>query len=109
VIDERLDEIDVKWDDNAAVCIVAVSGGYPLKYNTGFEIKGIENAEKVPGVIVFHAGTRYNGGKYYTAGGRVLGVTAVSDTLEDAIIKAYEGVNKINFMDIHYRKDIGRK
>lgn len=81
VIDERLDEIDVKWDDNAAVCIVAVSGGYPLKYNTGFEIKGIENAEKVPGVIVFHAGTRYNGGKYYTAGGRVLGVTAVSDTL----------------------------
>jgi phosphoribosylamine--glycine ligase len=109
VIDERLDEIDVKWDDNAAVCIVAASGGYPLKYNTGFEIKGIENAEKVPGVIVFHAGTRYNGGKYYTAGGRVLGVTAVSDTLEDAIIKAYEGVNKINFMDIHYRKDIGRK
>lgn len=109
VIDERLDEIDVKWDDNAAVCIVAVSGGYPLKYNTGFEIKGIENAEKVPGIIVFHAGTRYNGGKYYTAGGRVLGVTAVSDTLEDAIIKAYEGVNKINFTDIHYRKDIGRK
>lgn len=109
VIDERLDEIDVKWDDNAAVCIVAASGGYPLKYNTGFEIKGIENAEKVPGIIVFHAGTRYNGGKYYTAGGRVLGVTAVSDTLEDAIIKAYEGVNKINFTDIHYRKDIGRK
>jgi phosphoribosylamine--glycine ligase len=109
VIDERLDEIDIKWDDNAAVCIVTASGGYPLKYNTGFEIKGIENAEKVPGVMVFHAGTRYDKGKYYTAGGRVLGITAVGNTFEDAIIKAYESVSKIDFQDIHYRSDIGRK
>jgi len=109
IIDERLDEVEVKWDDRAAVCVVMASGGYPQEYRTGYEIEGIEEAEKEQDIIVFHAGTRYENGKYYTAGGRVLGVTAMDDTLDGAIKKAYEGVGKISFKDAHYRRDIGIK
>lgn len=109
VIDERLEEIKVEWDDRAAVCVIMASGGYPQKYRTGYEIKGIEEAEKQQDIIVFHAGTRYEDGKYYTAGGRVLGVTAIGDSLDGAIKKAYEGVEKISFTDAHYRRDIGIK
>jgi len=109
IIDERLDEVEVKWDDRAAVCVVMASGGYPQEYRTGYEIEGIEEAEKEQDIIVFHAGTRYENGKYYTAGGRVLGVTAMDDTLDGAIKKAYEGVGNISFKDAHYRRDIGIK
>lgn len=109
VIDEKLDSIDIKWSDSASVCVILASGGYPVKYQKGYEIKGIEDAEKDDSIIVFHAGTKYEDGKYYTAGGRVLGVTAVQSTLNDAIKKAYEGVGRISFKDMHYRKDIGIK
>ncbi|HHV99442.1 MAG TPA: phosphoribosylamine--glycine ligase [Clostridiaceae bacterium] len=109
VIDERLDEVKVEWDDRAAVCVIMASGGYPQKYQTGYEIEGINEAEKEQDIIVFHAGTRFENGRYYTAGGRVLGVTAMDDTLDGAIKKAYEGVGKINFKDAHYRRDIGIK
>lgn len=109
VIDEKLDSIDIKWSKSASVCVILASGGYPVKYQKGYEIKGIEDAEKDDSIIVFHAGTKYEDGKYYTAGGRVLGVTAVQSTLDDAIKKAYEGVGRISFKDMHYRKDIGIK
>jgi len=86
---------------------VLASGGYPVKYQTGYEISGLD---KVPeDVIVYHAGTRLENGRYYTAGGRVLGVTAVAEDLPRAVEKAYAGAAKISFKDMHYRKDIGSK
>lgn len=109
VIDERLDTVRIDWDDRAAVCVIMASGGYPQKYQTGYLISGIQEAEKDPDVIVFHAGSRYENGEFFTAGGRVLGVTALGDTLDDAINKAYKGVEKIRFKDMHFRKDIGKK
>lgn len=109
IIDEKLDNINITWKDNAAVCVVMASGGYPQKYSTGYEISGIENAELNPGVMVFHAGTKCSDGKYFTNGGRVLGVTATADTLENAIGEAYRGVAEINFRDMHFRRDIGIK
>jgi phosphoribosylamine--glycine ligase len=109
VIDERLDEIEIEWDDNACVCVIMASGGYPEKYKTGYEITGIEEAERDINTVVFHAGTKRENGKYYTAGGRVLGVASLESNLESAIKKAYEGVSKISFEGMHYRKDIGKK
>jgi len=106
VVDERLDEVEIKWADNAAVCVVLASGGYPQKYQTGYEIEGLDNVDDF---LIFHAGTKKQDGKFLTAGGRVLGVTAVAENLDAAIKKAYEGVSKITFTDIHYRKDIGIK
>ncbi|NLY42673.1 MAG: phosphoribosylamine--glycine ligase [Clostridiaceae bacterium] len=109
VIDERLSDIDITWEDNAAVCVIMASGGYPQKYKTGYTIHGIKDAQALEGIIVFHAGTKCVEGETVTAGGRVLGVTAIGSDLDDAIKKAYEGVQKISFTDMHYRKDIGRK
>jgi phosphoribosylamine---glycine ligase len=109
VIDEKLDELDIQWDDKAAVCVIMASGGYPKDYKTGYGIKGMEDAEKDSNITVFHAGTRCESGKYSTAGGRVLGVTAQAASLEEAIKKAYDGVGKIEFQGMHYRKDIGIK
>mgnify|MGYP004509904791 CR=1 len=106
VIDERLADINIEWEDNAAVCVVLASGGYPEKYKTGYEIKGLED---VKDAYVFSAGTKLDGGKLYTAGGRVLGVTAVAENLDAAIKKAYDNVKKISFTDMHYRRDIGIK
>jgi len=109
VIDGKLHEMNVEWDDNAAVCVIMASGGYPQKYQTGYEITGIEEAEKNDNIIVFHAGTKLSDNKFVTAGGRVLGVTAVGSNLDEAIKTAYEGVSKVAFKDMHYRKDIGIK
>lgn len=106
VIDERLSELPVEWEDNAAVCVVLASGGYPEKYQTGYEIEGLEDAADW---LLFHAGTKKENGKLLTAGGRVLGVTATAENLDAAIKKAYEGVSKIHFRDMHYRRDIGIK
>ncbi len=107
IIDERLDKAEVKFDNKAAVCIVMASGGYPEKYQTGFEIEGLDAVDE--NTVIFHAGTKKENGKYYTAGGRVLGVTAKGENLDDAIKKAYENVSKISFEKAHYRKDIGIK
>lgn len=109
VIDERLDSVKIEWEDNAAVCVILASGGYPGKYRTGLEITGVEEAEKDPSVVVFHAGTRLESGKYLTAGGRVLGVTAVGDSMNSAREKAYAAAGRINFAGMHYRRDIGLK
>ncbi len=109
VIDERLDEVNIGWKDGGCVCVVAASGGYPQKYESGKLITGIEDAEALDNVTVFHAGTKAEGGKIYTAGGRVLGVTAIADSLDEAIRRAYEGMGKIHFDNMHYRHDIGIK
>ncbi len=109
IIDERLDTVNIEWESNAAVCVILASGGYPGKYGTGYEITGISEAETDPSVIVFHAGTKLDSGKFYTAGGRVLGVTAVADNIDNARKKAYAAVDKINFEGKHYRTDIGIK
>lgn len=108
VVDERLDQIDIEWEDNAAVCVVMASGGYPGKYPTGLPIDGIEQAEKA-GALVFHAGTKRDGDRFVTAGGRVLGVTAVAENLDKAIEKAYSYVDMIHFENAHIRRDIGIK
>ena len=106
VIDERLDEIEIEWEDNAAVCVVMASGGYPVSYKKGYEITGLDN---VGDLTVFHAGTAIKDGKIVTNGGRVLGVTAVGNDLDEAIKNAYAGVNKISWTDEFHRSDIGIK
>jgi phosphoribosylamine--glycine ligase len=93
----------------AAVCVAVASGGYPGRYATGHEITGIAEAEAQPGVHVFHAGTARREGRLITAGGRVLGVTAVAPDLAAAITGAYDGVKRIHFEGMHYRTDIGLK
>lgn len=108
VIDEKLSDIDIKWKKGAAACVVIASGGYPVAYEKGKEISGLDENGQVEGAIVYHAGTKYENGKFYTNGGRVLGVTAVADDLDSALEKAYGAVSKISFEDMHYRTDIGR-
>ncbi len=109
VIDERLADVEIKWKDGGCVCVVAASGGYPEKYESGKEITGIEDAEALGDITVFHAGTKREGDKLLTAGGRVLGVTAVAPSLDEAIKKAYEGIEKVRFDKMHFRRDIGIK
>jgi phosphoribosylamine---glycine ligase len=105
----RLKDYKAAWNDGAAVCVVLASGGYPGSYDKGKVITGIEMAEEDKRVAVFHAGTRLNGDKFVTDGGRVLGVTAVDRDLPSTIMLAYEAVNKIHFEGMHYRRDIGAK
>ena len=108
VIDGRLDEMDIRWKDNAACCVVMASGGYPKAYEKGKEITGLDQVPE--DVVVFHAGTAIGeDGKIVTSGGRVLGVTATADTLDEAIVRAYAAVEKICFDKAHYRRDIGVK
>ncbi|HXJ11334.1 MAG TPA: phosphoribosylamine--glycine ligase [Candidatus Limnocylindrales bacterium] len=98
----------LKWKPGASACVVMASGGYPGKFETGKEIRGLAEAGRVADVKVLHAGTKKAGDAIVTSGGRVLGVTAVGDTLSAALQKAYEGVGKIQFEGMHYRKDIGK-
>ena len=106
VIDEKLEDIDIKWADNAACCVCMASGGYPKAYEKGKELTGLDD---VTDSFVFHAGTAVKDGKLVTNGGRVLGVTATAPTLDEAIQKAYADVKKIHFDKAHYRTDIGVK
>ena len=108
IIDEKLDTINIEWYDNAVACVVMASGGYPQKYQSGYEIFGINDAQNET-VTVYHAGTKNIDGKIVSAGGRVLGVSAQGSTLDMAIKNSYEAVKKISFKDMHYRKDIGIK
>ena len=108
VIDERLSDLDVEWEDGAAACVVMASGGYPVSYKKGIEMTGLDENGQVDGAIVYHAGTKFENGKFYTNGGRVLGVTAKAPTLDEALEKAYAAVKKISFEGAHYRTDIGR-
>lgn len=108
VIDETLSDLDIEWYDGAAACVVMASGGYPVKYNKGLEITGLDDKGQIDDAIVYHAGTKYENGKFYTNGGRVLGITAVAPTLDEALKKAYSAVEKIKFDGAHYRRDIGK-
>ncbi len=108
VIDEKLDEINIEWSNEATACVVMASGGYPEAYKKGIEITGLNDRGNVDGVTVYHAGTVCKDGKFYTNGGRVLGVTASAPTLDEALDKAYTAIEKIHFDGAHYRKDIGR-
>jgi len=111
VVDDRLTEFEGKleWDLRPAVCVVMASAGYPGNYEKGLAIKGLAEAARLPDVKVFHAGTRRDGERVLTDGGRVLGVTALGDTLADAKRRAYESVACIQFRDAHYRRDIADK
>ncbi len=105
-IEGRVSDGDFKWSRDASVCVVMSSGGYPGTYEAGKRIEGFEEAGAVEGVKVFHAGTSKRDGIYYTAGGRVLGVTARARNLDMAVGRAYEACAKISFEGAHYRKDI---
>ena len=109
VVDERLADIDIEWADNAAVCVVMASGGYPVSYEKGHLISGIDDAEAMDNVTVFHAGTKLTADGFTNVGGRVLGVTATDDDLDLAIKRAYEAVGKISWKDEFHRNDIGIK
>ena len=108
VIDERLSQLNIEWRDEATACVVMASGGYPLSYKKGFEISGLDENGQLSGVEVYHAGTKLQNGKFYTNGGRVLGITASGKTLDEALEKAYAAVHKISFEGAHYRTDIGK-
>lgn len=108
-VDGNLHNEYVLWDQRPAVCIVMASGGYPDKYEKGYEIKGLESIKEEDGVVVFHAGTKLVDGKVLTDGGRVLGVTALGENISDAIKRGYDAVSRISFEKMHYRKDIGKK
>jgi phosphoribosylamine--glycine ligase len=99
----------VRFSPRAAVCVVMASGGYPGAYENGKAIEGLDAAARVDGVTVFHAGTRRDGDRIVTAGGRVLGVTAVGDGVEKARAAAYDAVAHIKFAGAHYRRDIGAR
>ncbi|HWQ29022.1 MAG TPA: phosphoribosylamine--glycine ligase, partial [Dehalococcoidia bacterium] len=106
VVENRLADVDVEWDEGASVCVMLASGGYPGAYEAGFPIEGLGDVD--PDVLVFHAGTRRrDDGALVTAGGRVLAVTATGATLEEARNKVYRNVERIRFQGMHYRRDIG--
>ncbi len=110
-IEGTLDEVEISWDPRPALCVVMASGGYPVEYQKGYPISGIEDADAMEDVKVFHAGTAvdHDTGELVTDGGRVLGVTALGDSILEAKERAYEAVGKIHFRDAQYRTDIGQK
>ena len=108
VRNQTLDRMDIRWKDQAAACIVLASGGYPGKYESGKLITGLEDAEKM-GATVYHAGTKLTEAGYVTAGGRVLGVTALGGSLKAAVDSAYAAARKIHFDGAHMRSDIGSR
>ncbi len=107
-VDGTLDKLKIEWHQGFAVCVVIVSGGYPDEYKKGVPIYGIAEAERVPGIVVFHAGTKFDD-ELKTSGGRVLGVSAVGETLRDALDYAYKAIQLIQFEGMQYRRDIGAK
>jgi phosphoribosylamine--glycine ligase len=110
ILEGNLARLRLTWRHEAVVCVVVASGGYPGHYEVGFPISGLADAERLPEVVVFHAGTRRTeDGRFLTAGGRVLGVTARGATLAQAVERAYQAVSLIRFDGMHYRRDIGRR
>ena len=105
VEEERLSQIDIKFKQGASCCVIMASDGYPQSYQTGYPI--IDNSPQE--AIVYHAGTKLVDGQVVTAGGRVLGVTAIADDLPTAIDKAYQAVGQISFANAYYRHDIGQR
>jgi phosphoribosylamine--glycine ligase len=111
-IEGNLTGVEIAWDLRTAVCVVMASQGYPGPYEKGKHIHGMEQAEQIDGVYVFHAGTALDAGEnghYLTAGGRVLGVTGLGKGIKEAREKAYRAVSQITWEGAHFRKDIGKK
>ncbi|MCX5781496.1 MAG: phosphoribosylamine--glycine ligase [Elusimicrobia bacterium] len=108
-ISATLDKQNLEWYNSTATCVVIASGGYPGDYKKGFEIKGLDTAQKIKDVMIFHAGTSYSSGKIVNSGGRVLGVTGIGKNISESVKKAYEGVSEISFEGMHFRKDIARR
>ena len=108
-IDGRTSDGDFKWSTDSSVCVVMAAGGYPGSYEAGKKIIGLDDAAKLNGVKVFHAGTSRRDGNFYTAGGRVLGVTARASTLVGAVHSAYKGVATLGFDGAQYRSDIAAR
>ncbi|MEC4686534.1 MAG: phosphoribosylamine--glycine ligase [Nitrospirota bacterium] len=109
ITDEKLSDISLEWRPEASVCVVAASGGYPGKYETGKLITGLDDVKQMEDTVVFHAGTAYDGQDIVTTGGRVLGVTALGKDIKEARDRAYEAIGKIHFEGMHYRKDIANR
>jgi len=109
VVEEKLVDREIDWLDDASICVVMASHGYPGDYKKGTEIKGLKDVEGMDDVFVFHSGTEFSGSKIITNGGRVLGITAVGKTIPDTIALAYKAVEKIDCDSLYYRKDIGKK
>ncbi len=104
-VEGRLSDTEFRWRPGASACVVAASEGYPGSYTAGKKITGLDAADEV--AQVFHAGTMLMNGEYLTTGGRVLGVSAAAETLEQALSLAYEGMTRIHFDGMYYRRDIG--
>jgi phosphoribosylamine--glycine ligase len=109
VVEQRLQEVEIQWRPEAAVCVVMAAGGYPSAYEPGHEIHGLREAAALKDVVVFHAGTAVQGGKIVTNGGRVLGVTGLGKDIEAAMARTYQAVERIRWENVHYRTDIGKK
>jgi len=105
----RLNEFELDWHKKSCICVVMSSGGYPGEYETGLEISGLDSLEEEENVTIFHAGTKKEDGRFLTSGGRVLGVTALGKTIDEAIEKVYESIEKIKFDRCFFRRDIGMK
>ncbi len=108
-VTETLGAIDPEWSEEACACVIEASGGYPESYAKGYEISGLDENGQKEGITVYHSGTKKEDGKFLTNGGRVLGITAVGTTLQEALDKAYANVKEITFENMHYRSDIGKK
>ena len=109
IYDGTLSDMDIKWKNQSAACVILASGGYPVSYQKGYEIRGLDENGNHDNVIVYHAGTKYEDNKFYTNGGRVLGITALGENLQEALDKSYEACHDINWKDMFYRKDIGQR
>ena len=109
VENRTLSDLSVQWKQGACACVILASGGYPEKYETGKEITGLNEKGQLEHAAVYHAGTKLDGDKILTAGGRVLGITASADRLKDALSAAYEAAAQVSFENMHYRKDIGKR
>jgi phosphoribosylamine--glycine ligase len=109
-IEGNLDKVSLEWDERFCLCVVLASGGYPGKYEKGKEIKGLEKLENLEDIFIFHAGTkRKNNKEFITAGGRVLNVVGLGDTIKETQQRVYQAIQNIYFENMHYRKDIGNK
>ncbi|MDR3281581.1 MAG: phosphoribosylamine--glycine ligase, partial [Endomicrobium sp.] len=105
ILSKNLSNINIKWKKKFSVCVVISSGGYPGKFKNSLEIKGIERIGD-KNTTVFHAGTKLKNGKFFTSGGRVLGITSVADNIKSAVRKVYRNVGMVHFESMYYRKDI---
>lgn len=109
IYNHTLSDVKIGWKSGYCTCVVMASGGYPVSYKKGIEMSGMDDKGQVDGAFIYHAGTKYSDGKFLTSGGRVLGVTCNSYTLQGALDKSYEAVSKISFEGAHYRTDIGQR